>query len=106
MRKDPLSIARFSKKGCSMHLRATRITFSLFVAFVLALCIGFSLTSAHADEETSTQAPAISRPTNGTWQKSAAGWKYLTNQGALTGSAKIDSKTYYLDADTALMKTG
>ncbi len=89
-----------------MYLRATRITFSLLVAFVLALCVGFSLTSAHADEETEAQAPVISQPTNGTWQKSAAGWKYLTDEGALTGFVKIDGKTYYLDADTALMKTG
>lgn len=90
-----------------MHSKAIRTTFTLLasVALVCVLYVCLSFAIAHADED-GVQAPSITQPAGGTWEKSSAGWKYLTDEGTITGFAKIDGKTYYLDTDTAIMKTG
>lgn len=79
---------------------------TIILALALMLCACFTAMPAYADNEAAFQDPAISEPADGNWEKTSAGWKYFANDTALTGFAKINGKTYYLDADTAIMKTG
>lgn len=90
-------------------LKTTRryiLSLILCLTLLLAFCAGFAHTGAYADNDSVAQEPAITEPGEGSWQKTAKGWQYLTSNGAVSGFAKIDGKTYFLDPDTAIMATG
>lgn len=91
-----------------MDLKTLRKTFPIAIglAFILMLCVSFTSLPAHADNESTSQDPSISEPATGSWEKTSAGWKYLVDEDAITGFAKINNKIYYLDPSTAIMKTG
>lgn len=99
-------------RSVSLELAAkdlSRYACSLIICFAFALILGagFANSSAHADDDTATsQTLVINEPTDGKWVKTSEGWKYQTSNSAITGFAKIDGKTYFLDQDTAIMKTG
>lgn len=91
-----------------MQLKALRVVLpALMIALTLALGSYFACSPAHADNEpATTQGITINEPSQGHWVKTSAGWKYLNDEGAVTGFAKIDGAIYYLDPSTTIMKTG
>lgn len=58
-----------------------------------------------ADHQKAAQEKAT-EPVKGRWQKTSAGWKYVTGSSCAHGFVKDGGKTYYLDPKTGIMRTG
>ena len=90
----------------SLKIVKAATTFCVGCLLAFALYLSFSVLPAYADNEADPTTPAVIEQTEGTWQKTASGWKYLTKAGEAHGFIKEKNKTYYLDPSTGIMKTG
>lgn len=90
----------------SLKIVKATTTFCVGCLLAFALYLSFSALPAYADNEADPTTPAVIEQTEGTWQKTASGWKYLTSEDAQTGFVKVSGKVYYLDPSTGIMKTG